>query len=221
MANHRKDITGEKFGMLTAVKPVRTNERGSWIWLFECECGGTTERLVSTMLVAKKSGKKSHCGCSPALKTHGLSKRFQKLNWVWTAMKQRCYNPECKDFPHYGGRGITVCEDWHNFESFHAWAMSSGYREKVTIERIDVNGHYCPENCTWVKNERQPLNRTNTLKYEYKGEMYDIRELSELSGVNYYTLKGRLTHYGWTVERAISEPSFKGKNQTYKGPTKC
>ena len=221
MANHRKDITGEKFGMLTAIRPTRRDEKGRWIWLFECECGNTTERKLGAMVKAQKAGMKSHCGCSPALKTHGLSKRFQKLKWVWTSMKQRCYNPSCKDFPHYGGRGITICPDWHSFELFHAWAMYSGYREKVTIERIDVNGNYCPENCTWVKNERQALNRTNTLKYEYRGQMYDIRELSELSGINYYTLKGRLTHYGWTVERAISEPSFKGKNQTYKGASEC
>lgn len=221
MANHRKDITGEKFGMLTAIRPTRRDEKGRWVWLFECECGNSIERKLGAMVKAQKAGMKSHCGCSPALKTHGLSKRFQKLKWVWTSMKQRCYNPSCKDFPHYGGRGITICPDWHNFELFHAWAMSSGYKEKVTIERIDVNGNYCPENCTWVKNERQALNRTNTLKYEYNGQMYDIRELSELSGINYYTLKGRLTHYGWTVERAISEPSFKGKNQTYKGASEC
>lgn len=216
MANRRKDVTGQKFGKLTAVRPSRPDENGRWYWIFNCECGNSVERKLSHIMKGKSLGSVSHCGCSPALKTHGLSKKFEKLKWVWVAMKQRCYNPSCKDFPHYGQRGIIVCQEWHDFEKFHTWAISSGYKDKVTIERVDVNGHYCPENCTWVKNERQALNRTNTLKYKYQGKMYDIRELSELSGINYHTLKGRLTNYGWSVERAISEPSFKGKNQTYQ-----
>lgn len=215
MANHRKDVTGEVFGKMIATKPSFADENGRWWWWFQCECGNKIERNLGTMLKSRKTGAVSHCGCSPALKTHGLSKKFQKLNWVWTSMKQRCHNPACKDFVNYGGRGIGICTEWYDFEKFHAWAISSGYKEKVTIERVDVNGDYCPENCTWVKNERQALNRTNTLKYQYNGQFYNIRELSEISGVNYYTLKGRLTQYGWSVERAISEASFKGKNQTY------
>ena len=221
MANHRKDITGEKFGMLTAIIPTRRDEKGRWVWLFECECGNTIERKLGAMVKAQKAGMKSHCGCSPALKTHGLSKRFQKLNWVWTAMKQRCYNPECKDFPHYGGRGITVCQEWHSFELFHAWAMSSGYKEKVTIERKDVDGNYCPENCTWIENERQPLNRTNTTRFFYKGELRRLKEISELSGISFYALKNRLVYSNWDIKRATTEPVIRGKNQTYKGPTKC
>lgn len=217
MANHRKDITGEKFGMLTAISPAYRDEKGRWVWLFQCECGNTVERKLGTMSKAQKDGVNSHCGCSPALKTHGLSKSFQKLYWVWKAMRQRCNNPSCKDFPHYGGRGITVCEDWGKFENFHQWAVSSGYREGLTIERKNVNDNYCPENCTWIGNEYQSRNRTDTVSFMYDGEMRDIRELSEISGIDYYTLKGRLTQYGWSLERAMNEPAFIGKNQTYRG----
>lgn len=217
MANHRKDITGEKFGMLTAVKPSYRDENGRWVWLFECECGGQVERKLAIMMTARRKSKISHCGCSPAAKTHGLTKNFQKLHWVWKAMRQRCSNPKCKDFPHYGGRGIVVCEQWSSFDAFHFWAVSSGYEEGLTIERKDVNGNYCPENCTWIGNEYQSRNRTDTVTFVYKGKPRDIRELSEISGIDYYTLRGRLTRYGWSLERAMTEPAFIGKNQTYKG----
>ncbi len=215
MANHRKDITGEKFGMLTAVKPSYRDEHGRWVWLFTCECGNEVERKLGMMVKAQKDKKKSHCGCSPALKTHGLSKQYQKLNWVWKAMKQRCTNPSCKDFPHYGARGIKVCEQWSEFSTFHSWAISTGYREGLTIERKDVNGDYDPSNCTWIGNEYQSRNRTDTVSFFYDGKQRDIRELSEISGIDYHTLKGRLTQYGWDVERAMTEVAFKGKNQTY------
>uniref|UniRef100_A0AB39ACE1 HNH endonuclease n=1 Tax=Klebsiella phage phiYH65 TaxID=3237693 RepID=A0AB39ACE1_9CAUD len=150
-------------------------------------------------------------------KTHGLSSKNRKLYNVWKAMRQRCNNPTCKDYPHYGGRGIQICEEWDDFENFYLWAVRNGYKEGLTIERKDVNKGYNSENCTWMVNEKQSRNRTDTVKYEYQGKMCDIRELSEISGIPYLTLKGRLFYYGWSVERAMTEEVFIGKNQTYKG----
>lgn len=148
-------------------------------------------------------------------KTHGLIKGNQRLYWVWKAMRQRCNNPNCKDYPHYGGRGIEVCIEWSSFENFHNWAKATGYESGLTIERTDVNRGYEPENCIWMGNEKQSRNRTDTIRFEYRGQMYDIRELSEISGIPYLTIKARLCYYGWDIERAMTEVAFRGKNQTY------
>lgn len=213
MAAHRKDLTGKQFGKLKAVEPISTNGK-DWMWLFKCECGNTVERLGCTVTRAIKKGQTPSCGCIHHLKTHGLTNSFRNLQWVWVAMKQRCTNPDNKDYINYGGRGITICSEWLSFEIFHRWAVSEGYRKGLTIERIDVNGNYEPKNCTWVGNEKQALNLRRTVRFEYEGKMYRIRELAELSGIGYYTMKGRLMK-GWSVERAVGEPSFIGKNQTF------
>ena len=202
MANKRKDITGNRYGMLVAVKPTKPNHRGLWVWLFQCDCGQLVERSI-TFVSKIKPDAISSCGCNHHLKTHGLSGRDKKLRWVWLAMRQRCINPNNKDFKNYGARGISICREWDDYSFFYDWAMSSGYKEGVTIERSDVNGDYCPDNCTWIKNEKQALNRRNNVKIEYAGGLYSMRELSELSGVNYHTLRNRMNNYGWSVERAM------------------
>lgn len=91
---------------------------------------------------------------------HGLPR--DKLYAVWLAIKQRCTNPHSKDYPHYGGRGIKRCRAWDDFAAFRAWAFGSGYAPGLTIERVDVNGDYCPENCTWIPKAEQGRNTTRT-----------------------------------------------------------
>lgn len=210
------EIQGYKFGKLTAVKPVEKGPSGQWRWLFKCDCGGEVVRYAYVMKRAK-SGVRSSCGCEQPLKTHGLSKANTLLHNVWKAMRQRCSNPINKDYSNYGGRGIVVCDAWGDFAEFHKWAVSTGYRKGVTIERVDVNGNYEPSNCTWIVNERQALNTRRIRMFEYKGEQFTIRQLADIAGVSLRTMKSRLTSYGWSVERAVSEPAFKGKNQTFKG----
>lgn len=120
-------------------------------------------------------------------------------------MRQRCNNPNNKDYVNYGARGIKICDEWNDYAEFVKWAISSGYRDNVTIERVDVDGDYCPVNCTWVANELQALNTTRNVYYEYKGEKYSVRQLSEISGVKYNTMRARLNNYGWSVERAMGD----------------
>ena len=204
MANKRKDITGVRYGKLVALHPTVPNKKGLWGWLFQCDCGNTVERSI-TFVSKIKPDQVSSCECEHHLKTHGLSSDNNRLRWVWVGMRQRCTNPSNKDYVNYGGRGISICSSWSDFEGFYNWAMSSGYREKVTIERTDVNGDYCPENCTWVANELQALNTRRNVYYEYKGVSYSIRQLSEIAGVNYNTMRSRLNGYGWSVERAMGD----------------
>ena len=118
-------------------------------------------------------------------------------------MRQRCNNPRNKDYPNYGGRGIKVCSLWDNYNHFHSWALGNGYREGLTIERVDVNLGYSPLNCMWLANEKQALNTRKIRKYEYNGKEYTTRELAELAGINFYTMKGRLNNYGWSVVEAV------------------
>lgn len=203
MANKRVDVSGLKFGLLTAISPHERMPDGRWAWSFSCDCGAIIYRRVSTVIKSKKEGKISHCGCANALKTHGLTKSNKHLNWVWSAMKQRCGNPNCKDYHNYGGRGISMCQDWMDFNKFHSWAVSSGYRRGVTIERIDVNGDYVPENCKWIPNDKQALNRSNNKRYQFRGSMMTARQISECTGLKYNTVRGRLNRNGGNAELAV------------------
>lgn len=213
MSLSNADYTGVRIGKLT----VLFREENSKKWLCQCDCGKTVYRTGLCLGRAIRNEAKSSCGCQPPAKTHGLSMTHKKLHWVWVAMKQRCDNPSNKDFACYGGRGIKVCREWYEFENFYNWAKSTGYHDGVTIERRDVNSGYSPENCTWIVNERQADNRQNSIQFCYNGENLTIRQIADLTGLNYLTLRSRLLRYGWTLERAITELAFVGKNQTFKG----
>ena len=205
MSNKVKDITGLKAGLLTAVSFVGIAENGRAVWLCRCECGNEVERLSSIMCNASAKSKKSHCGCEPAGKTHGLSKE-KHLYWVWASIIQRCENEINKDFTNYGGRGITICKEWRNdFGTFHAWAKSTGYKRGLTIERVDVNKNYNPENCDWIENEKQSLNRRHSAMLTYKGETKHLSDWAREYGINYKTLRGRIFDYGWSVDRSLGE----------------
>lgn len=201
--------------MLTVIHAVE-NDR----WLCCCDCGNTVIRTSLCIKRAKNKNANSSCGCKSGNSIHGLTNDFKKLHWVWKAMKQRCNNVNNKDYINYGGRGVSVHPEWYDFKNFHQWAMSSGYREGMTIERINVNGHYQPLNCTWIVNEQQADNKQRSRKFHYRGKYYTVRELSDMSNVKYLTLRARLIQYGWDAERAIHEEAFHGKNQTYNGDNK-
>lgn len=130
-------------------------------------------------------------------------------------MQQRCTNKNAINYNRYGGRGITVCDEWLNdFRSFWAWAVSVGYddaaerskarKDRLTLDRIDSSGNYCPENCRWSTYEQQIKNRSNTIRLEYKGEGKTLGEISEIVGVDYNTLYRRLMVLNLPLERAIA-----------------
>lgn len=153
------DLTGQKFGRLTVLERAE-NKNGYVRWKCRCDCGN--EKIVMSYQL-RKGGTQS-CGClqkertAEAHKTHGLY--HSRLHRTWTGMKARCFNPNLKAFPYYGGRGITVCEEWkNNFQAFYDWAMSNGYEENLTLDRIDNNDNYCPENCRWVTMAKQNANK--------------------------------------------------------------
>lgn len=142
--------------------------------------------------------------------THGLSKF--KLYDVHRQMLKRCYDSNSKDYPGYGGRGISVCKEWNDVHAFFNWAYKSGYKEGLTIERIDVNGNYCPENCTWIENKMQGRNTRRVRFLQYDGKSMSVSDWSRETGINIRTLINRL-NLGWSVEKTLSSIPAKGRNQ--------
>ena len=209
-----KDYTGMRSGKLVAVRPHAQKELGRWDWVFQCDCGGTVIRAGYFIAAAKRRGDASHCGCSNPSRTHGLTSGNRRLHWVWAAMVQRCVNPNNKDYPRYGGRGIGLCDEWRNdFGAFHAWAMATGYQEGLTIERVDVNDGYRPANCTWIDNSRQALNLEKSRRLTYQGRTQHISDWARETGICYSTIVARVFVHKWPIARALTEKPRWGKNQ--------
>ena len=141
---------------------------------------------------------------------HGLS--HTKLHRVWWGMIERCYHEDHKSFSDYGGRGITVCEEWRNsFQVFHDWAIANGYKEGLCIDRIDCNGNYEPYNCRWVTQSQNARNRRTARIIVYNGVAHSLIEWSEITGLHANTITERLKN-GWTIEEALTIK----KNGRYK-----
>ena len=164
------DLTGMRFGRLS-VKRKSNPKKGyhGSMWECVCECGNTT--IVNAQNL--KSGNTTSCGCYGAeqriksVKKHGET--GTRLYRIWKAMHTRCYNEKSPAYRYYGSRGIRVCDGWiNNFADFQNWSMSHGYRDNLTIDRIDVNGNYSPDNCRWVTMAEQNKNKRAQNGYKIK-----------------------------------------------------
>ena len=197
----RKDITGQKFGRLTAISFSHKNKSRKTYWVFECECG--TIKTLRTDSV--KSGQIQSCGClkreqdkknlyhhgSKPTKydSDGLSRH--PLYHKWLGIKRRCYDANDSSYKRYGGRGIKMCEEWlYSFQSFFEWSLKNGWKEGLQIDRINNNGNYEPNNCRYVTPKENCNNRSSTRKIEIDGEIHSIHEWCEILHLKYENVIG-------------------------------
>ena len=128
----------------------------------------------------------------------------ERLYRIWQHMKDRCYNHNCDSYHNYGGRGITVCDEWrNNYQNFQEWALRNGYTDDLTIDRSNVNGNYEPSNCRWLTQQEQSFNKRTNRTLTYKNKTQTLTEWATELNINSNTLLYRLRR-GWTVERALS-----------------
>lgn len=169
MSRTYTDLTHIKFGRLLVlyrVENVRTKSgRSMVVWHCKCDCGNEVDVRAQNL----KDGNTKSCGClnsDEVIKrntTHGLY--YTRLHRIWSGMKQRCYYSKCRSYKDYGGRGITICDEWLNdFKTFYDWAISNGYKEGLTIDRKNNDGNYEPQNCRWITNSEQQKNKRNNIK---------------------------------------------------------
>lgn len=200
-----RDLTGQRFGRLTAIERQGSTPGGRVLWRCICDCG--TEKLVTRNSLTTGSSKS--CGClvkDGNNLRHGM-KGTRTYN-IWQCMRQRCYDSKNRSYCYYGELGIKVCDRWLN--SFEAFFEDMGEcPEGMSIDRIDVTKNYTPENCRWANAKQQSNNRRNVIRYEYNGSKLTLPELSDLTGLPYDVLKSRVRKHGWSIEKAVTTPHKK------------
>lgn len=205
------DLTGQRFGRLTVIKQGEyyiypANGYRYVQWLCKCDCGN--ERTVRACTL--RSGDTQSCGCIAKeilIKRNTTHNKYHsRLHSIWSNMKNRCSNPNSKRYKDYGGRGITVCEEWkENFENFYSWAVQNGYEKELTLDRVDINKGYNQENCRWATYQTQ-ANNTRTNKYiTYNEEVHTLAEWCRILEKPYSTMHDRLKS-GWSIEDTFTKP---------------
>lgn len=213
----KHDITGQKFGRLLVLEYAGKANDGHSKWLCRCDCG--TEKIIA--IGSLMDGGTVSCGCyareavGNRNRTHGKSRI--PLYSVWNDMKYRCENPHAYNYNNYGGRGIKLCDEWHEFEPFYEWSMNNGYEKGLSIDRIDNSGDYEPDNCRWVDMKIQGRNRRTNVYLTYNGETKSVPEWAEIVGISRRVIAERVRK-GWSVEKALTTPLQLSKSHR-KGKT--
>lgn len=204
----RSDLIGQRFGRLLVVKQA-TSKNQKTMWECLCDCGNTTVVPAGDL----KSQKVTSCKCynREISSTHKMSKT--KIYKVWSNMKSRCLNDKWPRYKDYGGRGITVCDKWLTFEGFYE-DMHHGYEEGLSIDRIDVNGNYEPNNCKWSTPKEQSRNQRTNHRYLVKGEWLTINEIEERYNVDAGLVRSRLRR-GINPDEALKKTSQKKPDNEY------
>lgn len=202
-AHNYVDLTGQKFNRLVVIGRAENNKNGKAVWICQCECGNYCKATTGGL----KTGNNQSCGClhkeTFSNKKHG--KRNTRLYRIYAHMKCRCYDANNKDYMDYGGRGISVCDEWLNdFDSFYRWAIKNGYKDELTIERMNVDGNYEPTNCTWATRAEQCNNKRSNILITFGKKTQNLKQWSDELGTSYTKLYQRLYVRGWSVEKAFT-----------------
>ena len=204
------DLSGLRFGRLTVIKKTGIKNHQT-VWLCKCDCGDELEVIRNSLVTHNTKS----CGC--LTRKHGEA--HTRLYIVWQHMLGRCYKPYMERYKNYGGRGIVVCDEWHDYPNFRDWAIANGYdpnakRFDCTLDRIDNNGNYCPENCRWIPMIEQHQNKTNTRYITVDGERMTIRQASQKYGVSYAAITQRISKLGWSESDSAKKPLRADKRRT-------
>lgn len=211
-----RDITGLKFGKLTVIKfdyyHIQPSGNKVPYWLCKCDCGNFKSVAKSHLL----TGHTTSCGCfwkesiKKKLTKHNQS--HTRLHDIWMGILKRCYNPNAKRYKIYGAKGIRICDEWKNdFSCFYQWAIENGYKDNLTIDRIDNNKNYEPENCRWVDYKTQARNKSSNTLLTFNGETHCISEWAEITGISAFAISQRLRVLNWSVEKTLTKPVRKIK----------
>lgn len=202
------DVVGKEYGMLTVIEELmRVNRKR--VLLVQCECGNRTTADLNNL----KSGNTTSCGCyakkllGERNKTHGLC--YHLLYGTWGNIKTRCYNKNSENFPDYGLRGISMCDEWHySFLVFYNWCIKNGWEEGLTVERKDNDGNYEPSNCIIATTDIQARNKRNNIYIEFDGRKMVVADWSKELGIPFTTITQRLK-MGLPIEQVLSSERLK------------
>ena len=200
MKHNYKDLTGQKFNMLTVIGRD-TSKSGRPYWICRCDCGS----VVSVRGDLLKNGNTKACGCLYRKHGQALKDNHSRLYSIYHGIKKRCYNPKCKSYKFYGACGILVDEEWmgdSGFKNFYDWSLANGYSDGLSIDRIDSSKDYSPSNCRWVEWGTQANNKSNTLRISYNGKTQSLANWCRELNLNYSKVRQRIYH-GKAFEDAI------------------
>lgn len=201
-----KEFIGKKYNKLTIIERfIDCDNKGQGRkWLCECECGNTiivnTHNLINDK--TKQCNKCSNESIKTSVTKHGYCQK-ERLYTTWLNMRDRCNNPNYLKYHLYGGRGIEVCESWNDYSEFKNWAIKNGYDDSLSLDRIDVNGNYDPNNCRWVTQKTQCNNKRCNHYITYNGVTKTAKEWSECTGIKYRTILSRINNLKWGIGKAL------------------
>ena len=200
------DLVGKKIGKLYVIEKTKEKEKSNHEYKYRCICDCGKEKLIRGSNL--KSNNSKSCGCENIKKVATISKGYRNKNRrlynIYQNMKQRCYYKKSIGYKNYGGRGIKVCDEWKNdYVKFYEWSINNGYKDNLTIDRININGIYEPNNCRWITRKEQNNNMRTNRYITYNNQTKTIAQWAETLNMSPQKLKYRIDH--WSIEKAFNK----------------